>query len=139
MVDLGTLQNVYTVAKQIYDVVQSIRNAPEAIRELERQAVLVQGVLGTLQSDLEGRGDAELVDWSTEPCLSMIERAQELVKEAEKFLKKATKEKDDGRKTVRKLEWIFFAQSDAQVLATKFQTFYGSLCVVYSAIQLQLS
>lgn len=137
MIAFGTLQNIYTVAKQVYDVVQSIKNVPEAIRDRERQVLLVQGVLEPLRFDQERREDPELIDWSTEPCLKMLERAHELLEESEKFLQQATREKEDGSKKVNKFKWLLSAQSDAKVLAGKFHECYGPVCTVQSLIQLQ--
>lgn len=139
MIDLGTLQSIYTVAKKIYDIIQSIKNAPEAIRDLEREVVLVQGVYEALKDDLEGREDAELVDWSTGPRVKMHERAHELLEAADQFLKKVTKENEDGSKKVNKFKWVLSAQADAKVLAGKFHEFYGPLCAVQSLIEAQLS
>lgn len=84
------METIYQVGKKIYEVIQRIKKAPEAIRELETQVLLVQSVLEALKRELEGREDTELIDWSTEPCLKMLARARGLAEEANEFLQKAT-------------------------------------------------
>ncbi len=139
MVALSTLQSIYTVVKQIYDVIQKIKDAPEAIQELKRQALVTQGTIEALKADLEGREDADVNHWSTEPRLEMLERARELAEEAEKFVKKATKETEDGETKVRKILWVLYKESDAKDLAAKFQAFNVSLGAIHGSIQVQLS
>lgn len=140
MVDFGTLQNIYTVSKKIYDIIQSIKEAPDAIRQLERQIVVVRGAFEALKRELEDRADADTdLIWSTEPCQQMLGRANELTEEAEVFLKKATKKKEDGPMQVRKVGWVLFSESDARKLATKFLEFNVSLGAINGSLQTQLS
>lgn len=139
MVALSTLQSIYTVVKQIYDVIQKIKEAPEAIQELKRQALVTQGTIEALTADLVGREDVDIHHWSTEPRLEMLERARELTEVAEKFVRKATKEKEDGKTKVRKIPWVLFLESDARDLAAKFQAFNVSLSAIHSSMQVQLS
>lgn len=139
MIDLSTLETIYQVGKKIYDIVQSIKKAPEAIRELETQVLLVQNVLEALKRELEGREDKELIDWSTEPCLKMLERARELAKEANEFLEKATTETGHAQRKVRKARWILCDESDAKELAEKFHKFHSSLSTVLNAIYIRVS
>ncbi len=73
---------------------QSIKKVPEAIRELETQVSLVQSLLEALKRELEGGEDTESIDWATEPCLEILDWAQELDKESNEFLENATTEAD---------------------------------------------
>lgn len=99
----------------------------------------MQGVLEALDRELDRREGADRLDWSIEPFVGMLDHARQLTKEADEFLKKATKEKENGSKKVRKVKWVLFAQSDAKSLAVKFHEFYGLLCAVQSAVQIHLS
>lgn len=138
MIALETLQNVYTVAKKVYEIVQSIRNAPKAIVELKSQAELVQGVLEALQDELEGRENAELRDWSTAAFLKMLDEVLGLMKESERLLEKVT-ERDRPNKIVRTVKWVIFDESDVKALGKKFRRFYGSLCAIQGAVQIRLA
>lgn len=138
MIALETLQNVYTVAKKVYEIVQSIRNAPKVILELKSQVELVQGVLEALQDELEGRENAELDDWSTAAFLKMLDEVLELMKESERLLEKVT-EKDRPSKIVRTVKWVIFDESDVKALGQKFRRFYGSLCAIQGAVQIRLA
>lgn len=139
MIDLSTLEDIYQVGKKIYDVVQSIKKAPEAIRELETQILLVQSTLEELKHELEGREDAELIDGSTEPLIKMLERARQLSEKANEFLEKATTKTGNARRKVRKLKWVLCDESDAKELAEKFHMFHGSLNTVLTVVHLRLS
>lgn len=139
MVAFSTLQGIYTVVKQIYDTVQKIENAPHAVQELMRHALVTQGVIDALKADLEGRGDVDLDYWSREPRLEMLERARKLAEEVERFVKKATREKEDGKTKVRKILWVLYKESDAKALEAKFHAFNLSLGAIHSSIQVQLS
>lgn len=136
MISFGTLQNIYTIAKKIYDIIQTIKNAPKAILDLQTQVVLVQGVLQALQDELEGREDAELNNWSVEAFLAMLDRGLELMNEAEGFLEKTT-EKENSSRIVRGVKWIVSGESDAKELAERFHKFHVSLNDVQGAVQLR--
>ncbi|KAF7796324.1 hypothetical protein EIP86_007501 [Pleurotus ostreatoroseus] len=138
MIDFGTLQDIYTIGKNIYGIIQSIKDAPEAIRELGTQILLVEHLFEALKDELEGREDAGLFDWSTAPYMRILERARELTEEAEKFLEKATKTKD-GNKKVHMVKWLVYAESDAKTLAEKFHKFHASLSALQGAVHLRLS
>lgn len=126
MIDLSTLENIYTTGRKIYDIVQSIKKAPEAIRELGTQVLLVTSVLEAFRDE-----DADPIDWSTEPRRKILERARELAEQADEFLEKATKTtKADARRKVRKWRWILGDEADAKELAERFHKFHGSLNTV---------
>lgn len=126
MIDISTLETIYTTGKKIYDMVQSIKKAPGAIRELGVQVLPVTSVLEAFRDE-----DADPIDWSTEPRRKILERARELAEEANEFLENATKTtKEDARRKVRKWRWILCDEGDAKELAEKFHRFHGSLSTV---------
>ncbi|KAF7796334.1 hypothetical protein EIP86_007511 [Pleurotus ostreatoroseus] len=132
MVDFGTFQNICTVGKKIYDIIQSIKNAPELIRELEAQVSLTTDIFEALKGELEERGDEGVSDWSTTPYSKVLEQAGELMDETETFLEKATTEREDTTKRVRKMKWVLYAEADAKALTEKFHKFNASLSAVQS-------
>lgn len=135
MIDLGTIQDVYTVGKTIYDIIQRIKDAPKAIQELGREVTRVQGILGEVTHELEERGDRDTREWSTAPFETLVEDAKQLTEDANKFLAKI----DKRNKVTRAVEWIVYAESDAKILAEKFHVFCGSLVAVQETWHVKLS
>ena len=131
---IGILGFVLHVAHRIYDVVEKIRDAPQEIRELQREASRVGTLLSHLRDTLaNGAEKNSRADDNEDAIHVLADEANELVQQAEQFLGKVTKSAshDSEHLGVHKVKWPFYAARGKQ-LAEKFRGFYLSLCALYS-------
>ena len=129
---IGIFTSALDVVSKIYDIVKTIKDAPETIKRLERESSKVKGLLsklfppGSSPYAMLARADMEDPEMA-----ALVEDAGELTTAVETFLKKATEQKDDGSRKIRKLLWPFRA-SEADELSDKFKAFYPCLAAMFA-------
>ena len=128
---IGVLSCALHAAHKIYDLSQTIKDAPDVVRTLEKEAGRVEHllnlVLGTPGSTPQpwGSVDHYLLQ-------GLVEDAEALVTAVDFLFGKTTKVNADGRHEAKKLTWPLYATL-AKKLAEKFKAFHLSLTVVCTA------
>ena len=132
MVDpIGILAATLEVVSKVYDVVQTIKDAPETVRRLDREVVRVRSLLtkmvplGSGLSTANREGNAEEMDIAV-----LLEDARVLTTTVTTFLARATKQ-NDGTTKIKIFHWPLLAR-DADKLSQQFKAFYLSLTAVYA-------
>ena len=129
---IGILTSALDVATKIYDIVKMIKDAPETIKRLERESSKVKGLLSKLfPTGSRPSAVLERADMEDPEMVALVEDARELTTAVETLLKKATEQKDDGSRKIRKLLWPFRA-SEADELSDKFKAFYPCLAAMFA-------
>ena len=130
---IGILNFALHAAHKVYDVVQTLKHAPDAARALGKEASRVKGLLTTIIPEPESNSQPSPVLRSVDNPLvkSLVEDAQELETAVNVLLAKVTRQKEDGTHEIRKARWIFHA-GEVEKLSAQFQVFYGSLTAVYA-------
>ena len=127
---IGILTSALDVATKIYDIVKTIKDAPETIKRLERESSKVKGLLSKLfPSGSRPSAVLEKADMEDPEMVALIEDARALTAAVETFMEKSTKQKDDGSRKVKTLLWPF-RSGDADDLSDRFKAFYSSLAAV---------
>lgn len=125
---LGILGFALHAAHKIYDIVETIKDAPEEIRGLQTQASLVRAFLPDLISALEH--DRHHSSYSHGIQLEiLVKQATDLKASVDRFVGKVTKERTDGSHEIRKLAYLFRA-SGGQELREQFKEFLTLLNAV---------
>ena len=127
---IGILSFALHAAHKVYDIVQTIKDAPDAVRALGKEASRVKGLLTVMLPQPNGEPSPLLRNDGNPLVKSLVEDAQELETAVEALLAKAVRRKEDGTHAVRKSRWVFYA-GEAEKLSAQFQKFHGSLTAVY--------
>ncbi|PSR75441.1 hypothetical protein PHLCEN_2v9116 [Hermanssonia centrifuga] len=120
----GTVMTAFHAAHKVYELVKTIRDAPEEIQALQDQVQLMDIVLPKIKDVLQREGD------STSIAL-LVTKAEELTSTANPFLNKVKAIFQDKRK-LKRLKWLFKA-GEAKGLSEKLRAFHASLSVVCAA------
>ena len=126
---IGILSFALHAAHKVYDVVQTIKDAPDAVRALGKEASRVKGLLTVMLPQPNGEPSPLLRNDGNPLVKSLVEDAQELEAAVEVLLAKVTRQKEDGTHEIRKARWILHA-GEVEKLSTQFHVFYGSLTAV---------
>ena len=129
---VGILTSTFDIAKRVYDVVQTIRDAPDAIRALEGEAYRVQGLLSVILQHSGGQKHASPFHHEVESSQiqALLADAMELTSTVESLLAKAVTKNEDGAHKVKRHLWLLYA-GDASKLVERFRAFYTTLTTVY--------
>ena len=131
MADLiGILGLTLHAAHKVYSVVQKIKDAPDAVRTLGKNASRVKGLLALMLAEPSNASSPLLYSIENSQVTSLVEDATELTTSVVTVLTKVTRQKSDGTHEIRKSRWIFYS-GEAEKLSAQFQTFYVSLTAVY--------
>ena len=131
---IGILAFALHATHKIYNIVESIKDAPNEIQALRDDALRVRGFLQELlNSPNEDRrvrqvNPGDLPDQQTE---ALVKHARGITAIADTFIAKATIPRNDGTYEVRKLKWPFYA-CQAKKLSKQFRSFYQSLTAVFT-------
>ena len=128
---IGILSFALHAAHKVYDVVQTLRDAPDAVRALGKEASRVKGLLTVMLPQPNGEPSPLLRNDDNPLVKGLAEDAKELETAVTVLLAKVTRQKEDGTHEIRKTRWIFYA-GEVEKLSAQFQTFYGSLTAVYA-------
>ncbi|THG93512.1 hypothetical protein EW026_g7742 [Hermanssonia centrifuga] len=120
----GTVMTAFHAAHKVYELVKTIRDAPEEIQALQDQVQLMGIVLPKIKDVLQREGD------STSIAL-LVTKAEELTSTANPFLNKVKAIFQDKRK-LKRLKWLFKA-GEAKGLSETLRAFHASLSVVCAA------
>ena len=125
---VGILSFALHAAHKTYNAVQTVKDAPDDVRMLRREADHVRGflqdVISVLQTDQraqQGRAQTQF--------RALIEEARELTETTNTFLDKTTTRQQDGSYRVRKAKWLVYGSSVLK-LADSFAHFNQTLCAV---------
>ena len=132
---LGILGFALHAAHKIYDVVQTIKDAPDTVRALGQEALRVKTLLAVMLPGPDGElyGSLLLRNVDNPLVRTLADDARELEAAVDALLAKAIRHNEDGTHEVRKARWLFYV-GEAEKLSRQFQTFYGSLTAVYVVI-----
>ena len=125
---IGILGFALHAAHKLYDVVETIRDAPKEIKALQTQASLVRAFVPDIQQTFEE-------DTHTHPPSNdlqlriLLEQATQLHDEVDAFLGKVTMAKTDGSHEVKKIVYIFRA-SGGRELQKQFERFIALLTAI---------
>ena len=132
---IGILSFALHAAHKVYDVVQTLKDAPDAARTLGKEASRVKGLLAVMLPEPEPESNGEpsptLRRVDNPLVKSLAEDAKKLETAVKVLLAKVTRQKEDGTYEIRKSRWIFYA-GEVEKLSAQFQAFYGSLTAVYA-------
>lgn len=131
---IGILGFALHAAHKVYDFVETIKDAPEEIRALQKQALFVCSFIPELQNSLNQTNSPSLAR-STQ--LQMLEEeGTELELSVEKFLDKVTKKRQDGLREMNKISRVkyWFRTSGGQELRERFKDFLLHLTAVYTSM-----
>ena len=128
---IGILSFTLHAAHRVYDVIQTIKDAPDSVRALGKETSRVKGLLTTMLPQPNGEPSPLLRDVDNPLVKTLVEDAKELGSTAETLLAKVTRQREDGTHTVKRYRWPFHA-GDAEKLSGQFQAFYVSLTAVYA-------
>lgn len=130
---IGILTSALDVARKVYDIVQTIKDAPDTIKALEKETGRVRGLLAKMLSPSSDRPPivSQNTDVEDPQVKALLDDATELTATVEAFLAKATKRNEDGTHKVKKVRWPFHA-AEAGQLAERFRVFYMLLVAVCS-------
>ena len=124
----GVLGCVLHTARKVSDVVQTIKDAPNAIHSLGQEALRSRIVLAKVVPPQEGLSANALRSISAQDpqIMVLLGQARDLTAAAESLLAKTTTRAEDGSYRV-KTRYRFSLADDAEKLSAKFATFYVSL------------
>ena len=130
---IGILSFALHAAHKVYDVVQTLKDAPDAARALGKEASRVESLLTVMLPEPSGEPSPLLRSVDNALVKTLVEDAKELGSTAETLLAKVTRQREDGTHTVKRYLWPFHA-GEAEKLSNQFQTFYISLTAVCSVV-----
>ena len=127
---IGILGFALHIAHKVYDVVQTIKAAPDTIQELGKEASRVEGILKMM---IPAQNDNLSATQTARNALvkTLLEDAQKLDSGVDAFFKKATKLNADGTREAMILLWPRYA-GKAKELLEQFKAFYQALTVAYT-------
>ena len=130
---IGILSFALHAAHKVYDIVQAIKEAPDVVRALGKEASRVESLLVAMLSEPESNSEPSPMLRSVDNPLvkSLAEDAKELETAVKVLLAKVTRQKEDGTYEIKKSRWIFYA-GEVEKLSAQFRAFYGSLTAVYA-------
>ena len=130
---IGILSFALHAAHKVYDVVQTLKDAPDAARALGKEASRVESLLMAMLPEPESiSGRFPMLRSVDTPLVnSLVTDAKELETAVKALLAKVTRQKEDGTHEIRKACWIFYA-GEVEKLSGQFQAFYVSLTAVYA-------
>ena len=128
---IGILSVALSTAQRLYDIVQTVKDAPNTVCTLGAEACKVKGLLQTMLSLPNGASSIVLQN-TEQPLVKMLVQDAELLTFAvESFLEKATRLREDGTREVKALRWLLNS-AKAEELSNRFKTLYSSLSAVYA-------
>ena len=118
-------------AHKVCDAVQSIKDAPDAIKALEKEATRVRTLLAKMLPPSYHFSVSLLQRIGTDdPQLAVLaDDAKILTNAVDALLSRATTRREDGTHQVKKRYWLFYA-GEANSLAEQFEAFYASLVAI---------
>ena len=131
---IGILGFALHAAHKVYNVIQSIKDAPNDVRALRDNAFQVHGFLDDLlNKQVKGEsGHSPLSrDDQSAGVATLVEQARDIVTTANKFIEKTTEPKDDGTYRVKRVQWLL-KPGKAKTLAEQFRSFYVRLTAIYT-------
>ncbi|PSR74278.1 hypothetical protein PHLCEN_2v9973 [Hermanssonia centrifuga] len=120
---LGIITSALHAAHKVYEVVKTIKDAPEEIQSLQDQVELLYSILPRINDFPHRAGESASISL-------LVAKAEELNSSLDKFLNKTTKI-SQGKRKVKKLKWWFNAD-EAKSLTGKLSVFYGALSALHS-------
>ena len=131
---IGILGFALHAAHKVYNIIQSIQDAPSDVRALRDNAFQVHGFLEDLL-DKQTKGESGHSPLSRDDqsaaVAALVEQARDIVAAANKFIEKTTEPNEDGTYSVKKLQWLL-KPGKAKALAEQFRSFYIQLTAVYT-------
>ena len=117
-------------SSDLYVVVQTIKDAPDHIKQLERETARVKGILtamiarsGPAQTPVLAGVDVSLVK-------GLAEEAETLLDAMKSFFRQATKLGADGTRKAKTVRWLMNA-GNAEDLSKRLCAFYTACSVIY--------
>ena len=128
---IGILSFALHAAHKVYDVIQTIKDAPDAVRTLGKEASRVNGLLTAMLAESNAQSSSLLRHVDHPLVTTLVEDAKELGSTAETLLAKVTRQREDGTHEVKRYRWPFHA-GEVEKLSGQFQACYVSLTAVYA-------
>lgn len=131
---LGALSFALHAAHKVYNIIESIKDAPSDIQDLRDDAFQVHGFLKKLlgSQDEGGQSGPLHVGDATDPQIdALVKKAKVITTTIDMFISKTTTKKDDGTHAVKKLKWPLYT-GEAKKLSEQFKAFYASLTAAYT-------
>ena len=124
----GVLACVLHTAREVSDIAQTIKGAPNAMHLLGQEALRTRILLAKVTLPLDGLSATTLRSLSVQDpqIMTLLDQARDLTAAAESLLAKTTTRAEDGSYRV-KTRYRFSLADDAEKLSAKFATFYVSL------------
>ena len=113
MIDvIGILSFALHATHKVYDVIQTLKDAPNVVRALRREVSRVESLLTAMLPEPESNSGRFPMLRSVDTPLvnSLVTDAKELETAVEALLAKVTRQKEDGTHEIRKARWIFSAR-----------------------------
>ena len=131
---IGILGFALHAAHKVYNIIQSIHDAPSDVRALRDNAFQVHGFLEDLL-DKQAKGESGHSPLSRDDqsarVAALVEQALDIAATVDRFIEKTTEQKDNGTCRVKKLQWLL-KPGKAKELAEHFKSFYVRLTAVYT-------
>ncbi len=118
---VGIVTSALHAIHKVYDALKKIKGAPEEIKYLQEEAIVLEGIMPQIMDILAKEPDSGHITL-------LVSRAKELTASVDKFVNAATKS-IEGKRKVKKLRW-YFKGDEAKELAEKFRNFHGSLSAI---------
>lgn len=127
---IGILSFALSATKQIYDIVKTIKDAPDDTKTLQAESEHIQLFLSTLIDVLQTSTPTK-PDRASAQFSALVEEARKLTESAKALVDKATVKKADGSSKVVKIKWLRYASS-AKKLVEDFKRFNLLFCAFMS-------
>ena len=126
---IGILGFALHAAHKVYNIIESIKDAPEVIQALRDDALQVHGFLERFLNEQASRS---CLDHAAEPQVAaLVRKAERLATTVTNFLDKATAQKSNGAHEVKRVRWPLYA-GEARKLSEDFRAFHLSLTALYT-------
>ena len=115
---IGILSFALHAAHKVYNIIESIKDAPEVIQALRDDALQVHGFL---ERFLDEQASRSCLDHAAEPQVAaLVRKAERLATAVTNFLDKATAQKSNGTHEVKRVKWPLYA-GEARKLSEDFR------------------
>ena len=115
---IGILSFALHAAHKVYDIVQTLKDAPDAARALGKEASRVKGLLTVMLPQPNGEPSPLLRNDGNPLVKALVDDATELETAVEALFAKAVKRKEDGTHAVRKSRWNFLRWRGREALCS---------------------